>query len=154
MDTDPARGRDFDLPRHSHYSGVIPMVFEHSAAGVRAENLINIFIVYRIVLQPVWSRLCVCLCLDDVSCVPHMDTVIVSTIGREDTISDMCAPAAARVGCTSRTRSSTHTGPCGAPRSGTRPALFDISAPAPYVRSRLSRTDTPCTPSTVHATIR
>ena len=24
-------GRDFDLPRHSHYSGVIPMVFEHSA---------------------------------------------------------------------------------------------------------------------------
>ena len=23
-------GRDFDLPRHSHYSGVIPMVFEHS----------------------------------------------------------------------------------------------------------------------------
>ena len=26
-----------------------------------------------------------CLCLDDVSCVPHMDTVIVSTIGREDT---------------------------------------------------------------------
>ena len=26
-------GRDFDLPRHSHYSGVIPMVFEHSAGG-------------------------------------------------------------------------------------------------------------------------
>ena len=25
-------GRDFDLPRHSHYSGVIPMVFEHSAS--------------------------------------------------------------------------------------------------------------------------
>ena len=25
-------GRDFDLPRHSHHSGVIPMVFEHSAA--------------------------------------------------------------------------------------------------------------------------
>ena len=24
-------GRDFDLPRHSHYSGVIPMVFQHSA---------------------------------------------------------------------------------------------------------------------------
>ena len=23
-------GRDFDLPRHSHYSGVIPMVFQHS----------------------------------------------------------------------------------------------------------------------------
>ena len=23
-------GRDFDRPRHSHYSGVIPMVFEHS----------------------------------------------------------------------------------------------------------------------------
>ena len=44
-------------------------------AGVRAENLVNIFIVYRIVLQPVGSRLCVCLCLDDVSCVPHMDTV-------------------------------------------------------------------------------
>ena len=26
-------GRDFDLPRHSHYSGVIPMVFEHSVEG-------------------------------------------------------------------------------------------------------------------------
>ena len=26
----PHPGRDFDLPRHSHYSGVIPMVFEHS----------------------------------------------------------------------------------------------------------------------------
>ena len=26
-------GRDFDLPRHSHYSGVIPMVFEQSADG-------------------------------------------------------------------------------------------------------------------------
>ena len=25
-----ATGRDFDLPRHSHYSGVIPMVFQHS----------------------------------------------------------------------------------------------------------------------------
>jgi hypothetical protein len=99
MDTDPARGRDFDLPRHSHYSGVIPMVFEHSggrdfdlprhshysgvipmvfehsAAGVRAENLINIFIVYRIVLQPVGSRLCVCLCLDDVSLVCHTWTL-------------------------------------------------------------------------------
>ena len=24
-------GRDFDLPRHFHYSGVIPMVFQHSA---------------------------------------------------------------------------------------------------------------------------
>ena len=24
-------GRDFDLPRHSHYSGVISMVFQHSA---------------------------------------------------------------------------------------------------------------------------
>ena len=24
------RGRDFDHPRHSHYSGVIPMVFQHS----------------------------------------------------------------------------------------------------------------------------
>ena len=23
-------GRDFDLPRHFHYSGVIPMVFQHS----------------------------------------------------------------------------------------------------------------------------
>ena len=23
-------GRDFDLPRHSHYSGVIPVVFQHS----------------------------------------------------------------------------------------------------------------------------
>ena len=23
-------GRDFDLPRHSHYLGVIPMVFQHS----------------------------------------------------------------------------------------------------------------------------
>jgi hypothetical protein len=23
-------GRDFDLPRHSHYSGVTPMVFQHS----------------------------------------------------------------------------------------------------------------------------
>ena len=29
-----ATGRDFDLPRHSHYSGVIPMVFEHSARAV------------------------------------------------------------------------------------------------------------------------
>ena len=35
-------GRDFDLPRHSHYSGVIPMVFEPNivtpttAAGARA----------------------------------------------------------------------------------------------------------------------
>ena len=31
-------GRDFDLPRHFHYSGVIPMVFQHSgrvyAAGL------------------------------------------------------------------------------------------------------------------------
>ena len=26
----PIIGRDFDLPRHSHYSGVIPMVFQHS----------------------------------------------------------------------------------------------------------------------------
>ena len=26
-------GRDFDLPRHSHYSGVISMVFQHSASG-------------------------------------------------------------------------------------------------------------------------
>ena len=90
-------------------------------AGVRAENLINKFIVYRIVLQPVGSRLCVCLCLDDVSCVPHMDTVIVSTIGR-----DMCAPARMLY---------MYTGPYmhGAPRSGTRPALFDISAPAPDI---------------------
>ena len=29
-------GRDFDLPRHSHYSGVIPMVFEHSAPDAGA----------------------------------------------------------------------------------------------------------------------
>ena len=29
------RGRDFDLPRHSHYSGVIPMVFEHSVCVYR-----------------------------------------------------------------------------------------------------------------------
>ena len=27
-----ATGRDFDLPRHYHYSGVIPMVFQHSGA--------------------------------------------------------------------------------------------------------------------------
>ena len=33
----PWPGRDFDLPRHSHYSGVIPMVFEHSAAVSAAE---------------------------------------------------------------------------------------------------------------------
>ena len=26
------KGRDFDLPRHSHYSGVIYMVFQHSVA--------------------------------------------------------------------------------------------------------------------------
>ena len=26
------KGRDFDLPRHSHYSGVISMVFQHSVA--------------------------------------------------------------------------------------------------------------------------
>ena len=26
-------GRDFDLPRHSHYSGVISMVFQHSDTG-------------------------------------------------------------------------------------------------------------------------
>ena len=27
---DTPTGRDFDLPRHSHYSGVISMVFQHS----------------------------------------------------------------------------------------------------------------------------
>ena len=120
------------------------MVFEHSAAGVRAENLINIFIVYRIVLQPVGSRLCVCLCLDDVSCVPHMDTVIVSTIGR-----DMCAPARMLYMYTGARTCTVHRGPVLAP-------LYLIFPPPPriYVRSRLSRTDTLCTPSTVHATIR
>ena len=34
------RGRDFDLPRHSHYSGVIPMVFEHSATRARGSRVV------------------------------------------------------------------------------------------------------------------
>ena len=47
-------GRDFDLPRHSHYSGVIPMVFEHSvsahAMGTRMSYRIHVHM-YRLDLK-------------------------------------------------------------------------------------------------------
>ena len=43
------RGRDFDLPRHSHYSGVIPMVFEHSAVAYTLHGVVRYPAIERVV---------------------------------------------------------------------------------------------------------
>ena len=43
------RGREFDLPRHSHYSGVIPMVFEHSAVAYTLHGVVRYPAIERVV---------------------------------------------------------------------------------------------------------
>ena len=49
-------GRDFDLPRHSHYSGVISMVFQHSGS-------VHAYPGSSFPFQFVSGRMCVCVCV-------------------------------------------------------------------------------------------
>ena len=70
-----------------------------------------------------------CLCLDDVSCVPHMDTVIVSTIGR-DTI---CARPQPHVSVVRRGRGRRHIRARAVHRGPVLAPLYLIFPPPPHM---------------------
>ena len=63
------RGRDFDLPRHSHYSGVIPMVFEHSAVAYTLHGVVRYPAIERVVERvPTDARRVACFAVPKAGC--------------------------------------------------------------------------------------